>query len=148
MGRSFLWKTSVKGHSLKALAQLLDNAVRGVLGTNASCSSVPEKNKGASHISTLSFHHSYATSLQILEKIHFIGRLRAFALSCLRYLEGGREPAESKMQKPQAWGASRCNSPLFCLSQKNLSIWCSLLLLPGRKIHVWKINKETSFLQG
>lgn len=90
-------------------------------------------------ISTLRFHHSYGTTL---EKMNFIGRLRSFALSCFRYLEGGNQQ-EQGAEATSMRSFMLQLSPL-CLSQKYLSTRCSLIFLPGRIIHVRKINKETN----
>lgn len=142
MGGSFLRETSVKGDSVQALAQLLENPTSSVLVINQWCAGAPALQKRTKQfhiISTLSFHHSYGTTL---EKINFIRRLRSFALSCFRYLEGGSQQ-EQGAEATSTRSFMLQLSPL-CLSQKYISTRRSLIFLPGRIIHVRKINKETN----
>lgn len=60
-------------------------------------------------ISTLSFHHSHGTSLETLQKENSFPRKAQNSWSIMFQVSWGREgDSSSKIQKPQAWGASCC----------------------------------------
>lgn len=143
MGRLFLWKTTVKGDSLKALAQLLENPVRGLLITNAFCSSTPEKNEGPSRykhseLSPFICHFpSYTGENSFLRKTRGV-------CSIVFQVPWGREGASrSEMQK---WDASCCSSlPYVYLRSAWLYDVPCFSCLGEYSMYEKSIKKQTSY---